>query len=488
MGKSCCAIGCTNRHYKGCGVSFYRFPVDSSRRGSWVAAVKRKNWQPTEHSWLCSEHFISGKKSDDPLSPDFVPTVFNYMQSPEKRRGKRQLQRYEQRIHSKKRRLEYSQGNVSATALPETSCSSPVMQPNEVATQIDVISTSEASTSTSDGSCNAATMTDMSGRYIEALEEECLKPVSEKCGEFSAPWSENALKSDERKVKFFTGLPSFGILMVVFNFVSSHVDYGIKPHALSKFYAFIATLMKLRLSLYDQDIAYRFGVHQTTISRNFRRWIDVMFIRLKPLIKWPGREELRKTMPLDFKTNFKKCVVIIDCFEIFCERPTPLKARAQTYSSYKHHNTVKFLIGIAPQGVITFISKGWGGRVSDQHLTENSGLLDLLLPGDQILADRGFNIQEAAGLHCAEVKLPPFTKGKKQLDKIDVDFARQLSRVRIHVERVIGFLRQKYTFLESTLPINMIMCQEKSDFSIIDKIVTVCCALCNCCESVVPIE
>ena len=38
------------------------------------------------------------------------------------------------------------------------------------------------------------------------------------------------------------------------------------------------------------------------------------------------------------------CVVIIDCFEIFIERPMNLKARAQTWSNYmyKHHNTVKF--------------------------------------------------------------------------------------------------------------------------------------------------
>ncbi len=151
-------------------------------------------------------------------------------------------------------------------------------------------------------------------------------------------------------------------------------------------------------------------------------------------------------------------VVIIDCFEVFCERPKPLKARAQTYLDYKHHNTVKFLIGNAPQGVNTFISKGWGGRVSDKHLTECCGILDHLLPGDLVLADHGFNVQDTVGLYCAEVKLPPFTKGKKQLSTVDVDFARQLSRVRIHVERVICFLRQKYTFLESTLPINMIMC------------------------------
>ena len=72
---------------------------------------------------------------------------------------------------------------------------------------------------------------------------------------------------------------------------------------------------------------------------------------------------------------------------------------------------------------------------------------------------------------------------------MDVDFACQLSWVQIHVERVIGFLRQKYTILEHTLPINMIMCSDNSDnISVIYKIVTVCSALCNCCKSVVPIE
>ena len=65
-----------------------------------------------------------------------------------------------------------------------------------------------------------------------------------------------------------------------------------------------------------------------------------------------------------------------------------------------------------------------------------------------ILADRGFTIQNSAGMYCAEVRIPPFTKGKKQLSKVEVETARQLSHVRIHVERVIGAVRQKYTILK----------------------------------------
>lgn len=83
--------------------------------------------------------------------------------------------------------------------------------------------------------------------------------------------------------------------------------------------------------------------------------------------------------------------------------------------------------------------------------------------------------------------MPPFTGGKKQLSRLEIDKARQLSRVRIHVERVIGVLRQKYSFLESTLLINMIMCDDQTETSMIDKIVVICCALCNFRDSVVPL-
>ena len=218
---------------------------------------------------------------------------------------------------------------------------------------------------------------------------------------------------DDKKVKFYTGLPPYTVLLAVFNLIAPHVTDH-KRLMITKFEQCIMVLMKLRLNLSEVDLSYRFGVGQATISRLFETWIDAMFTVFSPLVKWPNQAEVQKTMPVDFRRRFGHCIAIIDCFEVFCERPTGLKARAQTWSNYKHHNTIKFLIGIAPQGAITFISKGWGGRVSDQHLTEHCGILEHLQPGDQILADRGFNIQDSARLYCAEVKIPPFTRGKKK--------------------------------------------------------------------------
>ena len=74
-------------------------------------------------------------------------------------------------------------------------------------------------------------------------------------------------------------------------------------------------------------------------------------------------------MPHCFKFSFgTKTTVIIDCFEIFIEKTTNLLATAQTFSSYKHHNTIKVLIGITPQGTISYVSEAWSGRSSDKFL------------------------------------------------------------------------------------------------------------------------
>lgn len=202
--------------------------------------------------------------------------------------------------------------------------------------------------------------------------------------------------------------------------------------------------IKLRLNVPQQDLAYRFYVSRTIVRRILVAWLTVMDICLSPLIVWPSREALQRSMPSCFIDSFGlRTSVIIDCFEIFIDRPSNLHARAQTFSNYKHHNTVKVLIGITPQGAISYVSEAWGGRTSDKFLTENCGFLENLLPGDLVLADRGFTIQEQIWFKHADLNIPAFTKGKNQLDPYEIEKTRKIANVRIHVERVIGSLRQK---------------------------------------------
>ena len=205
------------------------------------------------------------------------------------------------------------------------------------------------------------------------------------------PFDEFDLRNNDKKVNFYTGLPSFEMLNIVFRQIEHFVAR--KSQLLTPFQEFVLTLIKLKLNMPLEDLAYRFNVSVSTISRVFLAWIVARDTRLSPLTKWPDREDLWRTMPQCFQFSFgNKTTVYIDCFEVFIDRLSNLLVPAQTFSSYKHHNTIKVLIGITPQGTISFVSKAWGGRTSDKFLTENCGIMEKLLPGDLVKADRGFTI------------------------------------------------------------------------------------------------
>ena len=107
--------------------------------------------------------------------------------------------------------------------------------------------------------------------------------------------------------------------------------------------------------------------------------------------------------------------------------------------------------------------------------------------GDTILADRGFNIQESVGLFCATVKIPAFTRGKKQLSSIEVEQTRSLANVRIHVERVIGNIRKKFSLLSNTQPIDYLVSKGNLP-TVLDMAVHVSCCLNNLCDSVIKTD
>lgn len=45
-------------------------------------------------------------------------------------------------------------------------------------------------------------------------------------------------------------------------------------------------------------------------------------------------------------------------------------------------------------------------------------MLEKLVPGDLVMADRGFTIHKSVAFKRAKLVIPAFTKGKKQLDLI----------------------------------------------------------------------
>ena len=85
MVKNCCVVGCHNVFKKNSDIQFYRFPTNPEKRSKWIAAVKRHDWVPNDKTWISSTYFVTGKRSDSPLAPNYVPTLFPQFSSPVKR-------------------------------------------------------------------------------------------------------------------------------------------------------------------------------------------------------------------------------------------------------------------------------------------------------------------------------------------------------------------------------------------------------------------
>ena len=120
--------------------------------------------------------------------------------------------------------------------------------------------------------------------------------------------------------------------------------------------------------------------------------------------------------------------------------------------------------------MLLFVSPLFPGCISDKDLTRRCGILDILEPGDSVMADRGFDIEENLILRGVSLNIPPFMRGKKQLSENEVVTTRRIASLRIHVERAVGRIKNYHIF-DRALPATMT--------TIADRIFFVCCVLTN---------
>ena len=140
------------------------------------------------------------------------------------------------------------------------------------------------------------------------------------------------------------------------------------------------------------------------------------------------------------------------------------------YSDYKHHTTFKVLIGITPNGAVSYVSECYGGRASDLHVVRNSGFLDFLAPRDEVMADRGFKIKTDLTMRQCTLSIPPSAASGNKMLSSDCQKTSSVANVRIFVEKAIKLLKD-YRILKHEVSLRYV--------PIFSDIVKVCAALCN---------
>ena len=244
---------------------------------------------------------------------------------------------------------------------------------------------------------------------------------------------------------------------------------GLSRTKLSLFQEYLLTLVKIRRNNDHKHLAYLFAVSQAHITRVFIAWINLLHQCFEDLLPYPSQEIVKGNLPCTFKM-YPKTRCILDCTEFHVEKPFRPGAQRATWSSYKHSNTLKLLVGIMPSGAITYRSQLYGGSISDVHIVKKSGYLDLVEKGDDIMADKGFPIRHLLIPRRATLNLPAFSHKGQSLTKKALHKSRTIARTRIHVERAIGRMKS-FRILSGTIPIKLRY--------LLNQIITVVCVLCN---------
>ncbi|KAK3932933.1 Putative transposase for insertion sequence element IS112 [Frankliniella fusca] len=281
------------------------------------------------------------------------------------------------------------------------------------------------------------------------VDPECLKltspPTDKKCVMLQ-------IMTDTTVLYTYTGLHSFelldGIVECVRDLEPEQPQGKVKQLSLKE--RIVLTFIKLKLNLYFTTLAPLFGVTRHTCSKYFQDMVPKLRTVLESVVEFPEIEGNRDNMPLCFG-NYKSTRVVIDCAETPVECCKCIKCRILTYSHYKKRNTLKFLVGVAPSGMIIFVSESYGGRASDKQVTIESGILNKVEFGGAVMADKGFNIKNECYERHLVLYQPPFlTRKREQFSREEALRTARIAKARVHVERAIQRLRE-FNFLTEEL-------------------------------------
>lgn len=193
----------------------------------------------------------------------------------------------------------------------------------------------------------------------------------------------------------------------------------------------------------------------------FLTWANLLYFLCGQIPICPSKAQVKANLPECFKTAYPDTCVILDCTEIKVRTPTSKVLNSEFYSSYNSHTTYKGLVGIAPNGTVTFISSLFQGSMLDKEITRQSGVVSLIEEGTEVMADKGFFFSRRPPVdrEC-ETSNSSFLRktkglsdsGSKKFTASEVSNTQEIARLRMLVQKAIRRIKE-YHFFDRVRPL-----------------------------------
>ncbi|XP_013387706.1 uncharacterized protein LOC106156822 [Lingula anatina] len=452
----CCVPLCTNDKRYHPELSFHKFPEDPERRKIWIVRIRRDEgtlFQITPSTKVCSSHFLPEDFKWSPvrkvLNSTAIPSIFAW--SKQAGRAPPKERPPVASLPSKRRKQDGDTEGIEYDAPVEDHSADDDTTPSEEQDDELVKRIRELEEKISEQNQEKASLKEENNKLKQQLSLET--------------FGVERFGSDDTIMLFYTGFicstfrllfefvkPAADNMQSAYYAASERTSLRGRPRNMLLIDELFMFLCRLKAGLYEQDLAIRFKCHISTVSRKIITWANLLYFVLGSIPIWPSRGQVDNSMPQVFKDKYPKTRVILDCTEIKIQTPSSLVLSSKTYSSYKSHSTFKGLIGIAPNGAITFISSLFTGCTSDTEITRLSGIIDLLEEGDSVMADKGFTIGSQLKEKKVSLNIPPF-RFNSQFTLDQIAHTQEIASLRIHVERAIRRTKEHHLF-DSVIPIS----------------------------------